>query len=66
MGMPTNGSPEEIEARGLSNRDLAFRIEGLVVRRRGYNKPLADAMLTEAARRLRWTDAYDNHKENTP
>jgi hypothetical protein len=62
MGMPTNGTSEEITVRGLSNSALANQVGTVAHRRRAFPKRYTDVLLAEAKRRLRWADAYGAHQ----
>jgi hypothetical protein len=55
--MPTNGTTEEVAARALTNEALAQRLSMLQSNRRAFDRKLADALLSEAARRLQWKTA---------
>lgn len=56
------GTPEEVTASNLSNRELAWRID--TINRRGmYSKAEKKAFLREAAIRLRWANNYTSHIE---
>lgn len=46
------------EARDMSNAQLAQALSNLQGNRRSYDKDVADAILEEAARRMRWQEAY--------
>lgn len=61
MGLPTNGTATEIKVRSLTNDQLAAQIRQIRYSRRALDKATADAVLEEAARRLTWRDAYENH-----
>lgn len=65
MPGPTQGSTEQILARSLTNAALAVRCDQLAYSPRSYTREERDAFLNEAARRLRWPDAYVTHDENT-
>jgi hypothetical protein len=61
-GMPLMSSVEERMARALTNATLAARLDSIRNNRRAFDKTTTDALLEEAARRLRWADAYENHR----
>jgi hypothetical protein len=59
-----DNSPEAFNmrvAQALNNAALAHRLTMVKNSRRNFNKSETDAFLEEAARRLRWRDAYDKH-----
>jgi hypothetical protein len=60
-GMPLMLPHEQRTARALDNVNLAQRLDALRINRRAFDKKEADAYLQEAARRLRWSDAYAAH-----
>jgi thiamine biosynthesis protein ThiC len=66
MGMPKQGSTEQIMAGAMTNKALATRIGLILNNRRAFDKRTADAVLAEAQRRLYWADAYNKHMDSEP
>jgi thiamine biosynthesis protein ThiC len=64
MGLPKQGSTEQIMAGAMTNKALATRIGLILNNRRAFDKRTADAVLAEAQRRLYWADAYAKHLDS--
>jgi hypothetical protein len=62
MGLPKQGSTEQIMAKALTNETLATRISMIQDNRRAFDKKTTDALLGEAQVRLQWPSVYDCHK----
>lgn len=60
--MPKQGSPIQVEAASLNNKQLAQRLDMLADRPRALPAEERMAFLQEAAKRLLWPDTYDKHK----
>lgn len=54
MSAPRATSAVDYAARSMDDATLAHRVEMILGNRRALDKALADAILAEAARRLRW------------
>jgi hypothetical protein len=65
MAGPTNGTVEEILASAMTNQALAQRLSVIRWSRRSFSKAQTDALLEEAAKRLRWPDTHAAHQEET-
>lgn len=59
----TQGTVDEIAARALTNGALAERVDQIGKFPRSYKREQRAALLAEAARRLRWPDAYEKARD---
>lgn len=59
---PTQGTTDQIAANALTNGALAERVQLIADFPRSFKREQRAALLEEAARRLRWEDAYLKHK----
>lgn len=59
MGLPQQGTTEQILARSLTNEALAQRVDMIAAKPQEFTRKQRDEYLIEAARRLRWPDAYE-------
>lgn len=62
MGYPTQGTVEQVAVQAMTNKTLAQQMNMICAQPRGFDKAFRDAVMTEAARRLRWPDAYESHR----
>jgi hypothetical protein len=62
MTAATQGTPEQVAANALSNMALAGKLDTIALSPRAMSREQRDAVLTEAAKRLRWPDNYAAHK----
>lgn len=61
MDLPGDTATQR-QVRIYTNDQIAHRLSVLALTPRAYTRDLRNALLEEAARRLRWDDVYNAHK----